>query len=97
MSGPFVLEREMGCTRADFMRWLGAATGNAPARAEGDALTFVVDGGEVRVSLREEPPRRIAGLALPVLRVRFSFVGLGRAARDGFMARFDDYTRRGGG
>ena len=31
------------------------------------------------------------------LRVRFRFVGLDPAARDAFLARFDLYTRRGGG
>jgi len=32
-----------------------------------------------------------------VLAVRFSFAGLDEAARDGFLAHFDAYTRRGGG
>jgi len=36
-------------------------------------------------------------VALPVLAVRFRFVGLAAAARRDFLERFDRYTMRGGG
>jgi hypothetical protein len=94
---PFVLEREMGCTRAEFLSWLPAASGHAPARAEGGEIALAVPGGEVRIRLAERPPRRLALLSLPVLAVRFRFLGLGEADRQAFLKRFDDYTRRGGG
>jgi hypothetical protein len=51
----------------------------------------------VHISLRERAPRRLALLSLPVLSVRFRFAGLDEAARQGFLAHFDAYTRRGGG
>jgi hypothetical protein len=92
-----VLEREMGCTREELLRWLPAATAHAPARIDGGELVLSVGPGEVRVAAEEAPPRRLAGVSLPVLRVRFRFVGLDPAARDAFLARFDLYTRRGGG
>ncbi len=92
-----VVEREMGCTREEFLRWLPGATRGAPCREEGDELAFAVGAGEVRISARELPPRRIALVALPVLAVRFRFVGLDAAARERFLAWFDLYTRRGGG
>lgn len=91
------LDREMGCTREDLLRWLPGATGDAPARAEGDALVLSVAGGTVRILAAERPPRRIAGVELPVLAVRFTFEGLDAPAREAFLARFDLYTRRGGG
>ena len=97
MDGTVVLDREMACTRAEFMRWLPGATGGAPVRLEGDELALPVGAGEVRIRLREEPPRRIALLALPVLAVRFRFRGLDGPAREAFLARFDAWTRRGGG
>jgi len=97
VTGAFVLDREMGCTRAEFMRWLPGATRHAPACIEGDEVVLSVDGGQVRISLRESAPRRIALLSLPVLAVRFTFAGLDEAAREGFLAHFDAYTRRGGG
>jgi hypothetical protein len=94
---PVVLEREMGCTRAELARWLTGATGGAPASVEGEEVTLAVGGGRVEISLREEAPRRLALLSIPVLRVRFRFIGLGEEAREDFLARFDAYTRRGGG
>ncbi len=97
MAGPFALEREMACTREDLLRWLPEATGHAPARVEGDAVVLSVGGGEVRIATRVLPPRRIALVSLPVLAVSFRFDGLDDAAREAFLARFDLYTRRGGG
>jgi hypothetical protein len=96
-SGTFVVDREMGCTRADLLRWLPGATRHAPARIDGDEVTLSLEGGQVRITAREEAPRRVALLSLPVLAVRFEFAGLGRAAREDFLAYFDAYTRRGGG
>ncbi len=97
MQGPFALEREMGCTREDLLRWLPEATGHAPARVEGDAVVLSVGGGEVRITTRVRPPRRIALVSLPVLAVSFRFEGLDAAARGAFLARWDLCTRRGGG
>ncbi len=97
MPGPFALDREMGCTREDLLRWLPEATGNAPARVEGDAIVLSVGGGEVRVTTRVRPARRIGLVSLPVLAVSFRFDGIGADAREAFHARFDLYTRRGGG
>lgn len=97
MIDPSVLEREMGCTRAEFMRWLPDATRRAPVQVEGDVLVLSVAGGQVRILLRERPLRRIALIALPVLAVTFRFEGLAAEARRDFLARFDRYTMRGGG
>jgi hypothetical protein len=92
-----LLEREMGCTREEFMRWLPAATAHAPVRTEGEELVLAVGEGQVRIRLREQPPRRIALVSLPVLGVRFAFVGLSAGGRRAFLERFDRYTQRGGG
>jgi hypothetical protein len=92
-----VVEREMGCTREDLLRWLPAATGHAPRREQGEELVLAVAGGEVSIRAEPRPPRRIALVELPVLAVRFRFAGLDAAARAAFLARFDLYTRRGGG
>jgi hypothetical protein len=79
------------------MNWLPGATRHAPARIEGGEVVLSVGGGHVRISLSEEPPRRIAMVSLPVLAVRFRFDGLGEGEREAFLAHFDFYTRRGGG
>jgi hypothetical protein len=87
----------MGCTREELLRWLPGATRGAPAAIAGDAIALTVGAGRVELELQERPPRRIALLALPVLAVRFRFVGLGEAERVAFLHHFDAYTRRGGG
>jgi hypothetical protein len=97
VTGDFVLDREMGCTREEFLRWLPGATRHAPARIEGDEVSLAVGAGRIEISVRERPPRRIALISLPVLAVRFRFVGLEAPAREAFLAHFDAYTRRGGG
>jgi len=92
-----VLQRDMGCTRAEFLRTLPGATRHVPLEISGDTITIPVRGGRVRIDLVEKPLRRIASIALPVLGVTFRFTGLDDAARDEFLAWFDLYTRRGGG
>ena len=97
MKETLVLDREMGCTRDEFLRWLGGATCHAPSRMDGDEIALAVGAGEVRIGLWERPPRRMARVSLPVLAVRFRFLGLDGPAREAFLSHFDAYTRRGGG
>jgi hypothetical protein len=94
---PPVLEREMGCTLEELARWLPGATGHAVATPVPGGWRLAVPGGEVLLEAEPRPPRRIARLALPVLLVRFRFLGLGQADRTAFLERFDAWTRRGGG
>ena len=96
-----VLVREMGCTMAEFARWLPGATRHAPlvSQADGDGMRhrLLVHDGTVEIALQPQPPRRIASIVLPVLRVSFRFADLDSAQRCEFLRTFDDYTRRGGG
>jgi hypothetical protein len=94
---PEELRREMGCTRAEFLRWLPGATRHAPMRVEGDVFHVAAGAGGVRIEIEERPPRRIASIVLPVLAVRFCFEGMDGDARGRFVEWFDSYTRRGGG
>jgi hypothetical protein len=97
MGVPEELQREMGCTRAEFLRWLPGATRHAPIRAEGDVFQVRDATGCVEIAIEERPPRRIASIVLPVLAVRFRFIGMDMPARQAFLDWFDAYTRRGGG
>jgi hypothetical protein len=94
---PPVLEREMGCTLEELTRWLPGATGHAPTAAIDGGWRITLPEGELVLEAEPGPPRRISLLALPVLRVRFRFLGPGPEARAAFLARFDAWTRRGGG
>jgi hypothetical protein len=93
----FRLQREMGCTMADFERWLPGATRHARIDSSGSRHRVHLAGGMVDITLTECPPRRIAMMTLPVLSVCFDFIGVEAAARDEFLRYFDNYTRRGGG
>ena len=91
------LRREMGCTREEFLRWLPGATKYAPVVMTGDLHRVLLDSGRVEITIAELPPRRIASISLPVLEVRFRFIGMNAAAQTAFLEYFDQYTRRGGG
>ena len=100
---PIVLVREMGCTLAEFARWLPGATRNAPLVTHVDGAgaglrhCLTIEGGSVTIDLQPAAPRRIAAFTLPVLQVTFRFDDLDEAARSRFLTHFDHYTRRGGG
>jgi hypothetical protein len=51
----------------------------------------------VEIAYTQAPPRRIALISMPVLKVSFRFSGAGAGAYSEFMRYFDLYTRRGGG
>ena len=98
---PVELVREMGCTEADFLRWLPGATKHAPIKTacqdDGELYIVSADAGTVEIMTSRQAPRRIAGITLPVLHVRFRFIGMDALQRQAFLAYFDHYTRRGGG
>ena len=96
-AGEFTLQREMGCTREEFVRWLPGATRHAPIQLHADKA--VVHAGEAKVEIifTQAPLRRIALVSMPVLKVSFRFSGARASAYREFMAYFDLYTSRGGG
>ena len=93
----FTLQREMGCTRDEFVRWLPGATRHAPMQLNADNAVLRTGGATIEISFTQAPPRRIALVSMPVLEVSFRFSGAGANAYREFMAYFDLYTKRGGG
>jgi hypothetical protein len=93
----FALQREMGCTREEFMRWLPGATRHAPMQLDADKAVVRAGDATVEIAFTQAPPRRIALVSMPVLKVSFRFSGAGASAYREFMAYFDLYTSRGGG
>jgi hypothetical protein len=94
---PAEFEREMGCTAADLGQWLPGAAQPHPVQRDAAGADIALDGGCLRLRWEALPPRRIALLNLPRLRLRFAFEGVDEATRLRFMRRFDLYTQRGGG
>ena len=94
---PERFERDMGCTEADWQRWLPAAIGEHPWRQEAGCAQVALHGGVLVLRWTVQSPRVIALVRLPVLRVGFAFEGVDADQRQRFMKRFDLYMQRGGG
>jgi hypothetical protein len=91
-------EREMGCTAAELLGWLPAASRPHAVVVDGQRASIALAGGALVIEWRELPPRRIALITLPRLAVQFRFdTGVQAPQRDAYMRRFDLYTQRGGG
>lgn len=90
-------EREHGCTEAE---WLGQLPGAAEPHALkvlGAQALVDIDSGTLQIDWQVLPPRRIALIQLPLMRVRYRFEGVDAPARQRFMKRFDLYMQKGGG
>ena len=94
---PGRFEREMGCTEAEWLRWLGPAIGECEWLREAGGARVRIASGTLHLSWREASPRRIALLELARLHVVFVFENVGDEVRHAFMRRFDLYMHRGGG
>ncbi len=93
----FVLQREMGCTREEFLRWLPGATRHAPMQLHGDRALIQAGDATIEIAFIQAAPRTLGRVSLPVLEVSFRFVGVTEQARREFLRYFDLYTKRGGG
>ena len=87
----------MGCTEAEWLGWLPAAMGDCPWTQGAASVAAYIGKGHLRLNWQVMPPRVIALMRMPVLRVNFQFEGLSADARYAFMKRFDLYMQRGGG
>ena len=94
---PPEFEREMGCTEAEWRSWLPGAVRGAPLQLEQEHARVTLGAGRLVLRWQTLPPRVIALVRIPRLRVNFSFEGVPPAERDAFMRYFDLHTRRGGG
>jgi hypothetical protein len=94
-----VKTREMGMTHRDFFRTFPAVARETPWRVDDDAVIVGEERGRRRLLIRlgAERQRRIAGLTLPIVDLRFEFEGHDEPEAGAFMARFDLAFRRGGG
>jgi hypothetical protein len=89
--------REMGLTRAEFLRLLPAAVGQRPYALHGDEVHVEDPAGTILIRLHPTTERRIAGLALPATRVDLVLPDLPESTRRAFLEHFDRYYQRGGG
>ncbi len=94
---PAHIERDMGCTEAEWLRALPAAMGDVPWRQEGAVVLATLGDGCLRITWHQGEPRVIALMRMPRLHVVFDFQDEDELARRAFMKRFDLYMQRGGG
>lgn len=92
-------EREYGCTTTEWLRWLPGAVRDCALHRPADDTARADLGDTAQLTLKWAvlPPRRIALISMPRLRVVFSFSGSTAAQRQAFMRYFDLYMQRGGG
>ena len=97
----FAVRREMGCTLEDLLRWLPEALGDLYPQTSlivddqkllaGEPARILMQGATLR-------SRKIALLLIPVLELEIIFDASFSAEHiQSILARFDLYTRRGGG
>jgi hypothetical protein len=94
---PGCFEREMGCTEADWLRWLPLAVGEHPWKLHTGTAGVRIGDGALGLKWQVATPRVIGLIRIPVLRVSFRFAGVVEAQRYDFMTRFDLCMQRGGG
>ena len=94
---PERFEREMGCTEAEWLRWLPEAIGDHFWKLQPQSAGVRIGEGALGLKWHPGEPRVIALLNMPRLLVSFRFAGLDEAQRYVFMKRFDLYMQRGGG
>lgn len=87
----------MAISHAEFFRTLPAAMGKTPHSIEGNTVTATWSGGTVKIILSPEGTRSFGPIPLPVTGVEIMFRGLSEEKARDFIARFDNYYRRGGG
>lgn len=82
----------------EWRRWMPEALAPRPLEStSASSLLVRFDHGALRLAWQVLPPRDIALLRLPRLRVSFQFEDVQAEVRQAFMARLDLHLRRGGG
>jgi hypothetical protein len=87
----------MSITESDFFRILPYALDGRSFSICEDGVEICVDEEIIRISLIPQPPRTIAALSLPALKVSIDFGNLPDNAAQEFIRQFDLAFHRGGG
>lgn len=91
-------DREHGCTEVEWLRWLPGAVGaHRLQRHSADRAQVDIGDGVLQLRWQVLPPRRIALISMPRLRVNYRFERVDAAQRTRFMQQFDLFMQRGGG
>jgi hypothetical protein len=94
---PMVAVREMAIERAEFLRVFRRAFADDGVEEAGGRLSVGDGARRLDVELAAAGERRLAGLRLPLLRVRLTLAGFRADEARALVARFDRAFQRGGG
>ena len=89
--------KEMGITRKEFLRSLSAALGGQIYHVENNELVVADAGRRIRITLLEQPERRLGSLQLPRLVTEFTLSGYSEDEAQALMSHLDTHFQRGGG
>jgi hypothetical protein len=93
---PDAIEREVWATRAEFRHGLALAFPSGVSERDG-IITVVADPAAIEIALTELPPRAIALLNMPRMKVRILMTAGTPEQRQAMLARMDLAMQRGGG
>lgn len=92
-----IVDKEMGYSRAEFMRLLPKAVAGGDISVDGRVVRVAVGDRLLRIDLSEESVRRLGHFRLPVIHVRLTFSGYSEAERRAALDRFWTTYQKGGG
>ena len=92
-----VFDKGMGITHGEFLRVLPRFMEGRDWRVEGNRVRVEDGNRRIDITLTEERHRRIALMAVPVMRVRLAFSGYDADQARRLVARFERHFQRGGG
>lgn len=90
-------EREHGSELSEWLRMLPGAVAARPLALVPDGATVTIAHGALTLRWEVLPPRQIALVRLPRLRVHYRFEGVSDDERARFLRYFDLFMQRGGG
>ncbi len=94
---PFIVEKEMALTYADFFRIIPRALGTEDFE-KSDTGVVLTDGEKrLEISFGPERLRKIALMVIPACDVRLEFSAYSEAAREAALDLFDRMFQKGGG
>lgn len=88
---------EMTISHSEFFRTLPAVMGALPYVVDGSEVSSVQDTRRLKINLSPEGRRNFGPIPLPVTHVELGFDGYREEEAKVFLARFNNYYRRGGG
>jgi len=97
MSGPIVIDKEMGLDHAEFHRTIANALGADSFERRDDGVTMVEGDRKLEITLGPEGERKIALLRIPVTQVTLAFTGYSDDEMKAAVERFDMIFKKGGG